>query len=412
MAPAPRRITPHRVSAHLCALALLSAATLLLSSCGSFFTCEGKPSCPTTCVASSTVTCPPTGSTTVDYAYVANSSTSTNDVNAYNLSAGTLTNVTGAPFAFNFSPSALVANQANTFLYAATDPALSTGYIYGYSIGTGGSLSILGGGKPQILENDAALALSPDGQWLFTLPSAALIINEYPISASTGALSGAQASFSLSSAPTGTITPLSLAVAPTGQYFAAALGTGGVNVYPFDTATGAIPTGQSGVGINPGSNQIGYYAVAFDTSNYLYGVNTNGLTVFSLTAGAPVGVTALKTYPLGAEPRSIAIASTTTASVTTSTFVYVGNKSDGTISAYSIATGGVLTAVPGSPFTAPPSVSALAIDSTGKYLIASGYDATAGIELYSIGSTGALTSAATAPSGTSLNIPSVIATTH
>jgi 6-phosphogluconolactonase (cycloisomerase 2 family) len=406
MASANRRAEFHRYSTQACALILLSALTVLLSGCGSFFTCEGKSDCPTTCVASSTVTCPATG--TGDYAYVANSATGSTTIDEYTLSSGALTAATDATQNLTYTPISMVVNPADTFMYVASDASLNTtnpgdGYIYGYSIGTGGALSILGGGDAQIGENDAALAVSPDGKWLFTLPEAALTINEYPINSSTGALTALENDYPLTSAPTGSITPLSIAVAPSGEYFAAAFATGGANVFPFDTTTGAMPTGQNPVGIYPGSAASGIYAVAFDSNNYLYCAGTAGLQVFSVSSGVTIAL--LKTYSVGNAPRSIAINSA-------STYVYVGNEADGTISAYSIGTGGALTAVSGSPFTGPATVSALAFDSTGKYLIASGYNASSGIQLFTIGSTGALTSAASAGTGTSTLIPGAIATTH
>jgi 6-phosphogluconolactonase (cycloisomerase 2 family) len=408
MAPTPRPLKFRLHATSACALALLSA-TFFLAGCGSFFTCEGKSDCPVTC----TTNC--TASSSTDYAYVANSATSANDLNGYNLGAGTLTATTSSPYSLGYSPSSMVVSHADTFLYAATDSLLSTGEIYAYSIGTGGNLTILGGGKPQIGENDAALAISPDGQWLFTLPTAALILNEYSANTSTGTLGGLQNSYDLSSAPSGTITPLSIAVAPSGQYFAAALATGGANVFPFDTTTGGEPSGQSGVLIDPGSAQNGIYALAFDSNNYLYCVTTNGLQVFSVTSGATVTAVG-SAYTLGNQPRSIAIASTTTTSGSTTTttpnYVYIGNEADGTISAYAIGTAGALTTVPGSPFTGPTSVNSLAVDSTGKYLIASGYNASTGIQLFTIGSNGALTSSGTAGTGTSTLIPGSIAATH
>jgi 6-phosphogluconolactonase (cycloisomerase 2 family) len=343
----------------------------------------------------------------VDYVYVANSATAATSLDGYNVSSGALTSVTDAPFPLTFVPTSAVITPANTFMYIASDAALNTtnpgeGFIYGYSIGTGGALSILGGGSPQIGENDAALAVSPDGQWLFTLPDAALTINEYPINASTGALGQLENDYPLSSAPTGSITPLSVAVAPSGEYFAAALATGGANVYPFDTTTGGVPANQSGVVINPGNAASGIYAVAFDSNNFLYCVGTAGLQVFTVSSGATV--TLLKTYPVGNGPRSIVINSG-------STYLYVANNTDSTISGYSIGTNAALTALAGSPYTAPTSVDALAIDSTGKYLIASGYNATSGIQLYTIGSAGALTPTASAADGTA-DIPSAIAATH
>jgi 6-phosphogluconolactonase len=303
---------------------------------------------------------------------------------------------------FGYVPSAMAVTPTDTFLYAASDS--TTGAIYGYSIGTGGALSVLGGGSPQIGEDDAALAVSPNGEWLFTLATAGLI-NVYSINTSTGAAGGTTAnSYPLASASSvGTATPISLAVAPSGEYVAAALETGGANVFSFDDTTGGLPAGQSPAGINPGSAAVGIYALAFDGNNYLYCAGTAGLQVFSVSSGVTVNL--LKTYSIGNAPRSIAINST-------STFVYVGNEDDGTISAYAIGTGGALTAVPGSPFTGPPSVNSLAIDSTGAYLIASGYNTSTGTQLFSIATTGALSSVGTAGTGASNTIPGAIAATH
>jgi 6-phosphogluconolactonase len=397
--PAPRRseFRPHPT--HLCAVALLSAITLL-SGCGSFFTCEGKASCPTACVASSTVTCPPP-TTGTDFAYVANSASSANTVNGYNLANGNLTtNATGAPFSFGYQPIAMAVTPANTFLYAVSNPGISTGYLYGYSIATSGALNILSGGMPLVTESAVSLAVSPDGNWLFVLDANSLTLSEYSINTSTGAVTFAT---------TGAITPgagttgnasLDVAVAPSGDYVAVALGTGGLQTFTFDTTTGVL-TPQNP--LPPLNSQTGIYAVAIDANNYLYAAATNGLAVFSATtAGVP---TAIKTYTAGSGPRSVAVNPA-------STFVYVGNKTDSTISGFSIGTNAVLTAISGSPFTGPTSIGALAIDNTGGYLIASGYNTSTGTELFSIGTTGALTSSGSAGTSANAAVVSAIAATH
>jgi 6-phosphogluconolactonase len=405
MAPAPRRpenrrpaFSPNR--AHLCALVLLSAITLL-SGCGSFFQCEGKTSCPTTCVASSTVTCPPPTTTGTNIAYVGNPSSSSNTVNGYNLTSGNLTtNASGAPFSFGYSPIAMVVTPADTFLYTASNPALSTGYLYGYAVGTGGALNILSSGAPLVTESAVSLAVSPDGNWLFVLDANGLTLSEYSINASTGALT-----FNTTGAITpgaGTVNNVSndVTVAPSGDYVAVALGTGGLQTFTLDTTTGAL-TPQNPIA--PASSQVGIFGVAIDANNYLYAASTSGLIVFSATtAGVP---TNLKTYTTGNGARTVAVN-------TASTFVYVGNKTDGTISGFSIGTNAVLTAIAGSPFTGPTLIGALSFDQTGTYLITSGYNDATGIELYSIATSGALSSSGTAASGTNASILSAIATTH
>jgi 6-phosphogluconolactonase len=400
MAPAPRRTKLYPHAAHLCALALLSTLPLL-SGCGSFFQCEGKTSCPTTpCVPSSTVTCPATG---INFAYVANPASSSNNVIGYNLENGNLTTaISGSPFNFNYAPIAMAVTPGNTFMYALTNPGLTTGYLYGYSVSTTGALNILSGGKPLVTESAVSLAVSPDGKWLFVLDANGVTLSEYSINASTGAVT-----FNTTAAITpasGTVNNVSnqVVVAPSGDYVAVAIGTGGAQTFTLDTSTGAL-TPQNP--INPGSNQVGFFGVAIDVNNYLYVAGTNGLTVLSVSsAGVP---TVLKTYT------TVATGGSRTVTVNTAgTYVYTGNKTDSSISGFSIGTNAVLTPITGSPFSAPTLVGALTFDQSQAYLLASGYNATTGIELFAIGTTGALTTSGTAASGTTASILSAIATTH
>ncbi len=398
MASAPRRVAPRSRLAHASALILLSALTVLLSGCGNFFSCEGKASCPTTTCTSN---CPVT---TVDYAYVANSGTGNTYLNGYDVSSGALTALTSAPYSLSYSASAVVINAANTYLYAATDSTLNTtnpgvGYLYGYSIGTGGALSILSSGKPLLSENITSLAISPDGKWLFCLDTNGLTLEEYSIDSSTGALAFAT-TYGVTGATAGIVTPSEVAFAPTGDYLVVALGTGGAETFSFNTSTGIAAASKV---ISPANSATGIYAVAVDANNYLYAAGTAGLQTFSTTTtGVP---TQISTYTTGSGPRSIVINPA-------SSFVFVGNQTDGTITAYSIGTNAALTAVSGSPFTAPTTVGSLGVDSTGAYLVASGYDAKTGIQIFAIGTNGALTSKATAASGTSTLIPNAIAMSH
>jgi 6-phosphogluconolactonase len=394
MAPAPRRFTFRLSPAHLCALALLSTLPLL-SGCGGFFQCEGKADCPTT---PCTTNCPTTG---VNFAYVANPASSSNSVNGYNLTNGNLTTAaTSAPFAFGYSPIAMVVTPANTFMYTASNPGLSTGYLYGYSVETGGALNILSSGKPLVTESAVSLAVSPDGQWLFVLDLNGVTLSEYAINTSTGALT-----FNTTAAITpgsGTVNNVSnqVTVAPSGDYVAVAIGTGGIQTFTLTTSTGALAPQNP---IAPPTSQVGYFGVAIDANNYLYVAGTNGLTVFSATT---VGVPSLlKTYTTDTGPRTVAVN-------TAGTYVYVGNKTAGSISGFTIGTNAVLTAIAGSPFTGPTLIGALAFDQSGAYLIASGYNATTGIELFALGTTGALTNSGNAASGTTQSILSAIATTH
>jgi 6-phosphogluconolactonase len=323
-------------------------------------------------------------------------------LNGYAVSSGALTAATGSPYSLAYTPAAMAITPSNTFLYIATDSALSTGYLYGYTIGTGGSLTILGGGTPLLNDSIASLDISPDGQWLFALDADGGEIEEYAINSSTGGLTF-QNYFPVVGAPSGVVVPLSVKVAPSGDFIVAALGTGGVVTYAFNTSTGVGV--QSENSIIPATIQNGYYTVAVDKNNYIYAAGTVGLQVFSgTTAGAPTLIDNTP-YPTGNGPRSMVID-------TSNTYVYAGNQNDGTITEDTIGTNGALTAITGSPVTGPATLSALGRDNSGKYILAAGYDGTSGIQLFTIGSAGGLTLSGSAATGTNELVPTVIVMTH
>lgn len=382
----------------ICALLLLSATTSLLTGCGSFFSCEGKASCPAA-PSSGTPSTPATSNT--DFAYVSNSVTGNTYVSGYDLTSGTLVAATNSPFSFGYSPSAMAINPANTYMYVASDSTLSAGvgYIYAYGIGTGGTLSILSSGSPLENESVTSLDISPDGQWLFALDTNGLTLEEYSINSSTGALTFAS-TYGITGAANGLVTPSGVKVAPTGDYLVVAMGTGGAETFSLNTTTGAAAATTL---ISPATASSGIYAAAADNNHHLYCAGTVGLQVFSTTTtGVP---TLMKAYAAGNGAHSVVINNAATT-------VYVGNQTDSTISGYAIDTTAALTPLTGSPFAAPKTVNALSIDSTQGYLIASGYNSTAGVQLFKIGSAGALTAGASTGSGTVTAIPGAIAVTH
>ena len=88
-------------------------------------------------------------------------------------------------------------------------------------------------------------------------------------------------------------------------------------------------------------------------------------------------------------------------------YVYVANQGDGTVSAYSLnTTTGALEEI-GTAVPAAAGTNSLAVSLDGKYLYATD-GGNAQVSIFTIGSTGALTSAGTAATG---NGPSSIATT-
>lgn len=370
--------------------------SVALTGCGNFFVYPGS-----TGTGSGTSGA---GTSSTDFAYVSNSASGSTYINGYAVSSGTLTATTGSPYNLGYAPAAMAITPSDGYLYIATDSALSTGYLYGYSIGTGGNLNILDGGSSLVPgENIASIDISPDGQWLFALDAGGLTLEEYAINNTTGALTF-QNTYGITGAAAGIVTPVSVKVAPSGDFIVCALGTGGVVTFSFDTSTGAAGTVGNSL-ISPGSSSDGYYAIAIDKNNNIYAAGTVGLQVFSsTTAGVPTLISSTP-YATGGGPRSMVIN-------TGNNYVYTGNQTDGTVTADAIGTGAALTSITGSPFTGPTTVSALGQDNSGKYILAAGYNGTSGVQLFTIGSAGALTLSGSAATGTNLAIPTVVAMAH
>lgn len=253
------------------------------------------------------------------------------------------------------------------------------------------------------------MAISPDGKWLFTVNATGATMAEYPVNPSTGNLS-ASATFPL---PVSTSCVLvvgsptsqacSVTVAQSGSYVVASLGISGDQVYPFNSTNGitgvyTIPSGYPAVA-------VGNYSTAINGSNYAFVEQTDAISAYVLQGTGGYTGPSTVPFPVGTAPRSLVLNPA-------GTLVYTANEKASTISGFSVVNGGGLTEISGSPTAGPANVSAISVDNTGGYLVAVGYDATKGVQLYTISSTGALASVAQAGSGTSEAYPALVATTH
>ena len=374
---------------------------LATTGCGAFFQCEGKADCGTSGSG--------TGSGTGDYVYVSNSVSGSQYLDGFEISGGSLVSITGFPASLGYTPSAMAITPTNTFLYIASQS--STGGIYGYSIGASGAITALNNGNGLESENSIALAISPDGRWLFSLNLNNETFEEYQINTSTGILTSATTvPYAITNNATGgqkvngsldTGAPL-IAVAPSGDFVAIALGNAGVETFSFVTSSGVATFAQQSV---PNATTVGFYGVAADSNNNLYVAGTNALYSFAVNSSGVFPATATSFITTGTGPYSVAVDG--------SSYVYAGSENSNyasIISGASITSGGVL----GTPSNsaAPANIGALGIDRTGDYLVAAGYNATTGIQLFSIGSTGAITSVSSTGSGPTTTVPVVMALTH
>ncbi len=373
-----------------------------LAGCGSFFVCD-KASCP---ASSSTST-----STTGDYFYATNSTSGVSSINGYTLSNTTLTATTSSPYALAYTPTAMAVSINNNFLYYGSNSGTSGGAngIYGYSIGTGGALTSLQS-TALATTSVGAMTVSPDGQWLVVVNNGdgavlATSVTDYSINSSTGQLSLIQ-TLPIVSGNGQTNSPTSIKVAPTGQFIAVSLGTGGFAVIPFTTSTGAMSPAVSG-SFSIGGAIAAIGELAIDANNYLYlSARTELISLLVSSAGVAAATTTSTAATSTAAPFSVAVDGTA--------YVFGGATTNGSTSTiYGFTTtNGVLAATSQASFSGPTTLTKLAVDRTKGFLIAQGYASGSGLQVYSIGTAGALTQYGTVGTGTSTTVPSYIALTH
>jgi 6-phosphogluconolactonase (cycloisomerase 2 family) len=171
-------------------------------------------------------------------------------------------------------------------------------------------------------------------------------------------------------------------VSPDGTLIFAALGTAGDVVFTFNTTTGIATSSQ---GLNTGDAATGDYGLAVDAKTaYLYiarsGTN-GGVAVFSIGAGGALNPVTGTPFAAGSGTFSVALDKT-------GTYVYAANRTDGTVSGYTIVPGATtaalsLTPLSGSPYTSGSGVQSIGIDSTNKYLLAAAVGGSPDLTMYS-----------------------------
>ena len=361
------------------------AGALSLTGCGNFFECEGKPACPSTGTGTP-------GTASGDYAYISNNSSNADDLSVYDVSTGAPDPLSNSPISLGYVPNAMVINPAGTLMFVS-NPA--TGVIASYSISSSGALS---NGTTQANQIVTAMAISPDNDYLYALDltTDGAILAFYAIGSNGSLTAASNPSVPLPISNTTTL-GASIAIAPSGSnYLVVTLGTSGDVIVPL--ANDQLNTAINMQTITFTSNGTGDYGAAIDSNNNVYFTRTNSVAAYTVASNGSKA-TLVGTTPTGQGDHAILL---------TGNYLYTANSGDSTISGFSFTSGGVLTSL-GAAYTAPTSVGALGVDNKGTYLVASGYNSTAGTMVYTIGSTGALTaSKTTAATGTSVANPTVV----
>jgi uncharacterized protein (TIGR03437 family) len=301
--------------------------------------------------------------------------------------AGGLTAVPGSPVTSGME--AVAATSAlGKYLYVANygannvsafniDPATGT-----LTAVTGSPFAVTSGGGP------FSLAVDPLGHFLYVADSATNDIAAFRIDPVTGALVPVAGSpFGAGSIPAGMV------ISPSGRLLFVANNGGGVSVYELDPTSG-VPTQISGSPFTAGSAPN---SVAVDPrGRYLYLVNaafgaSNGnISVFNIgPTGALTPITG-SPYTRGTQPDYIVVDAT-------GQFAYVSNYVSSNVSAFTInSSTGALTPVAGSPYTVPAGTFAVAVDSRSQFVYVTSQSGA--ISAFTINSTtGALTPVAGSP---------------
>jgi 6-phosphogluconolactonase len=360
------------------------------------------------------------GGNTGDYIYVANGSDTY--IAGFGVSSsGALSVLANSPYNNGIAAQSLAITPGNTFLYAGT-----TNGIYGYTINSNGSITVLNSGTS--LAQDvipSAMQVDSTGNYLLAVGISTAkqvqVIGIYQIATSTGLLT-AQASSPLNlytgNTSTATVvTPTGMLITPNNSIVYASLGTLGVQVLTLGSG-GALTTGNAATILPPLSTSTSPSdaGLASDPKSlflFVAEINT-GLRVFSIgTAGALKEVSG-SPYTAGTGPTGVLLD-------TTGSYVYVANKGSNNISAFILtAASGKLAAVSGSPYSSGGQLPiAMVNDNSKKYVAvinsgSNGSNNNNDLQLFKFDTTtdGKLDPIATATTGTDPTNPLAVAATQ
>jgi 6-phosphogluconolactonase len=318
---------------------------------------------------------------------------SSNTIVAYreDPNAGVLTQLAGSPISAGSAIEALAMHPSGKYLYAANS---GSNNISEYTISSTGALTEV---TPRTATGTAPtlLAIDSAGTFLYAVNSGESDISVFSIG-SNGSLSpvlqcSGNPNCQTTTAPIGLLA-MNLALAPSGNFLyvtseespSGAPSFGVIEAFPVNQGViGPLPVTNSP--FVTGNNPLG---LAIDsTGSHLYTANKtdNSISAFTINSDgslAPLGSAIGESFT---SPISLLIDRS-------GKFLYVANQGSSNIAAYSIGSDGGLTLLSASPFTTGSQPNVLASDSSGKFFFV-GYSSA--IQAYTLSSGGSLTSIAT-----------------
>ncbi len=296
--------------------------------------------------------------------------------------SGILTQLALSPIAAGLGVQSLAVHPSNQYLYAANS---TEGDVSLFTISSDGALVEV---LPRALVGTAptVLAIDTAGAYLYVANSGSNDLSVFSISSSSSS-PGTLTPVAGSPVPLG-ISPINLKLAPGGLLYVTGQGSLGGVIEAFTVANGQL-TQVPGSPFQTGNNPYGLAIAITSNQNYLYTSNSldNSISEFSIATGG--ALTELAGSPIGeiyTNPLSL-IASTS------GNYVAVANEGSSNVAVYAIASNGSLSAVSSSPFTSDSGPAFIASDPNGEYLFI-GTQVSPHIQPFAFAGDGAMTSVA------------------
>jgi 6-phosphogluconolactonase (cycloisomerase 2 family) len=348
------------------------------------------------------------------FVYAANEGSGNVSAYSANAKTGILSAVSGSPFPGEPFAFGITVDPSSRFVYVANANSASNN-ISGYTINsTTGALTQMSGSPFQAGNDTRAIVVVPNGKFLYAANATSNDVSAYTINATTGVLT--QIAGSPFPVPPGNLVPQSIAVDPATKFvYVGSSDSANVIAFTINPTTGALTAVAGSPFANPGGANYGitvdpsdrFVYVANDSPNSVSAYSINGSTgALTLLFGSPFaagsGALSVAVDPSGrflylpdigsndvfmfkidsgtgvlklsrtihgrSSSSSIALSNGTTPVTYTPKFAYVANNVDSNISGYTIdPETGVLTDVPGSPFTTGVQPTSIAVDPSGKF---------------------------------------------
>jgi len=298
-------------------------------------------------------------------------------------SSGKLSKISDQVAAGN-GPNSAVMSSDNKYLYVGN----ADGGISAYAIASDGSLSALSGSPYATGVTPVSLAIESGDNYLYALDTTSSAISVYRISSSTGSLSAVQTVY-FSSVATVSGPLYAVRAAAHKKYLYVALGTDGIWVYKVGTngtltyvTSGKAPSGglSMDVTIEPNGN----FAYVPD--------GVSGVWAYSVDQSGRLTVLSSSPFAVGTHPVAAAVDPS-------GKYVCVVNQGANSLSAFTRNSDGTLSVLAGQPRTGltPTSVT---VESSGRFVYVTNENQSPDVSIFQIQAYGSLASLGSTSSGT------------